>query len=189
MDNKGAFNSKLSRRVFIYILLCSTLLSVCSTMIQLYADFQSGVSELDERFNDIELSFNQSISTSLWDFNEPLVRQQIEGILRLADIRHVKITTSFGKIYQVGDITAEVKKTENYPIIFEGNSIGNMVISADYRDIYQELWQRAGFIVISEFIKIFIVAFCTFFIVHWFITRHLYRITLYSKESKSFFAV
>ena len=94
MDNKGAFNSKLSRRVFIYILLCSTLLSVCSTMIQLYADFQSGVSELDERFNDIELSFNQSISTSLWDFNEPLVRQQIEGILRLADIRHVKITTS-----------------------------------------------------------------------------------------------
>ncbi len=181
MDNKGAFNSKLSRRVFIYILLCSALLSVCSTMIQLYADFQSGVSELDERFNDIELSFNQSISTSLWDFNEPLVRQQIEGILRLADIRHVKITTSFGKIYQVGDITAEVKKTENYPIIFEGNSIGNMVISADYRDIYQELWQRAGFIVISEFIKIFIVAFCTFFIVHWLITRHLYRITLYSK--------
>ena len=181
MDNKGAFNSKLSRRVFIYIFLCSALLSVCSTMIQLYVDFQSGVSKLDERFNDIELSFNQSISTSLWDFNEPLVRQQIDGILRLADIRHVKITTSFGKVYQVGDTTDALKKTESYPIIFEGNSIGNMVISADYQDIYQELQQRAGFIVVSEFIKIFIVAFCTFFIVHWLITRHLYRITLYSK--------
>ena len=181
MDNKGAFNSKLSRRVFIYIFLCSAFLSVCSTAIQLYVDFKDGVSALDEHFNNIELSFNQSISTSLWDFNEPLVEQQIGGIQRLPDIRHVKITTSFGKVYQVGDVIDNAKKIENYPIVFEGNTIGTMIISADYQDIYQHLWQKAGFIITSEFIKIFIVAFCTFFIVHWLITRHLYRITLYSK--------
>jgi len=181
MDNKGAFNSKLSRRVFIYILLCSAFLSVCSTMIQLYVDFQDGVSKLDERFDNIELSYNQSISTSLWDFNEDLVEQQIVGIQRLPDIRHVKITTSFGKVYQAGDVISDAKKIEIHPIAFEGNVIGNMVISADYQDIYQHLWQKAGFIIFSEFIKIFIVAFCTFFIVHWLITRHLYRITLYSQ--------
>ena len=181
MDNKGAFNSKLSRRVFVYIFLCSAFLSVCSTMIQLYVDFNGGVSALDGRFQNIESSFNQSISTSLWDFNEPLVEQQIGGIQSLPDIRHVKITTSFGKVYQVGDGMDKAEKVESYPIIFEGNSIGTMVIAADYRDIYQQLWQKAGFIIVSEFIKIFIVAFCTFFIVHLLITRHLYRITLYSK--------
>lgn len=181
MNSKGAFNGKLSRRVFIYIFLCSAFLSVCSTMIQLYVDFQDGVSTLDERFNNIELSFNQSISTSLWDFNEDLVEQQILGIQRLPDIRHVKITTSFGKVYQVGDATDGAKKVESHPIAFEGNIIGNMVISADYQDIYQHLWQKAGFIIFTEFIKIFIVALCTFFIVHWLITRHLYRITLYSQ--------
>jgi len=181
MDNKGAFNSKLSRRVFIYIFLCSAFLSVCSTILQLYVDFQGGVSALDKRFDNIELSFNQSISTSLWDFNESLVEQQIKGIYSLPDIRHVKITTSFGKVYQVGDLSVKAKKVKNYPIVFEGNTIGNMLISADYQDIYQHLWQKAGFIIISEFIKMFIVALCTFFIVHWLITRHLYRITLYSK--------
>ncbi|ASP48480.1 sensor histidine kinase [Cognaticolwellia beringensis] len=181
MNNKGAFNSKLSRRVFIYILMCSAFLSVCSTMIQLYVDFQDGVSTLDERFDNIELSHNQSISTSLWDLNEDLVEKQIIGIQRLPDIRHVKITTNFGKIYQAGDVITDAKKIEIHPIAFEGNIIGNMIISADYQDIYQHLWQKAGFIISSEFIKIFIVAFCTFFIVHWLITRHLYRITLYSQ--------
>ena len=185
MSNKGAFNNRLSRRVFVYIFLCSAFLSVCSTMIQLYVDFQSGVSALDARFRNIELSFNQSISTSLWDFNEPLVEQQIGGIQRLPDIRHVKITTSFGKVYEVGTVIDEPPKIETYSIVFENNTIGTMVITADYQDIYQHLWQRAGFIVISEFIKIFMVAFCTLFIVHWLITKHIYRITAYSKALSS----
>ena len=181
MASKGAFNNKLSRRVFVYILLCSAFLSVCSTMIQLYVDFQTGVSRLDERFNNIELSFKQSIATSLWDFNEQLVEQQIAGILRLPDIRYINITTSFGKVYEIGNVIDKPPKTESYSIDFENNTIAKMVISADYQDIYQHLWQKAGFIITSEFIKIFMVAFCTFFIVHWLITKHLYRITLYSK--------
>ena len=181
MSSKGVFNNKLSRRVFVYIFLCSAFLSVCSTFIQIYVDFKGGVSALDERFDNIELSFNQSISTSLWDFNEPLVEQQIGGIQRLPDIRHVKITTSFGKVYEVGNVIDNPPKVEQYPINFENNTIGTMVISADYQDIYQHLKQKAGFIIVSEFIKIFIVAFCTFFIVHWLITKHLFRITLYSK--------
>ncbi|AZQ85280.1 hypothetical protein EKO29_15630 [Colwellia sp. Arc7-635] len=181
MSHKSAFNSKLSRRVFVYIFLCSAVLSLCSIAIQLYMDFQDGVSALDERFNNIELSYQQSISTSLWDFNDPLVEQQIGGIQRLPDIRHVEIITSFGKTYQVGEGKDNAIKIRRYPIVFEGNDIGNMIIYADYQDIYQLLRQKAGFIVIAEFIKIFIVAFSTFFIVHWLITRHLYRITLYSK--------
>ena len=181
MSHKSAVNSKLSRRVFVYIFLCSAVLSLCSIAIQLYMDFQDGVSALDERFNNIELSYKQSISTSLWDFNDPLVEQQIFGIQRLPDIRHVEIITSFGKTYQVGEGKDNAIKIQRYPIVFEGNDIGNMIIYADYQDIYQHLWQKAGFIVIAEFIKIFIVAFSTFFIVHLLITRHLYRITLYSK--------
>lgn len=182
MSNQGVFNNKLSRRVFVYIFLCSAFLSVCSTIIQLYVDFQNEISALDERFHNIELSFNQSISTSLWDFNEPLVEQQIGGIERLPDIRHVKITTSFGKVYEIGSITSNAPKVEEYPIQFENNIIGTMVITADYQDIYQQLWQKAGFIVVSEFIKIFMVAFCTLFIIHWLITKHLFRITAYSKK-------
>lgn len=181
MDNKGSFNNKLSRRVFVYIFLCSAFLSLCSTFVQLYVDFQDGIAALERRFENIEASYYRSISTSLWDFNEPLVEQQIAGIVQLPDIRHVKITTSFGKIYQVGEMDIPAEKVASSPIVFDENLIGTIVVSADYQDIYKYLKQKAGFILLGEFIKVFIVAFCTFFIVHWLITRHLYRITQYSK--------
>ncbi|GAA6206344.1 ATP-binding protein [Thalassotalea sp. SU-HH00458] len=177
-----SFNNKLTRRVLVYILLCSSILSVVSTFIQLYSAYHENITRLNNRFDNIESSYIQSISTSLWDFNEALVQQQIQGIVKLPDIRFVKITTGFGKVYQFGDENAELKKQAKYPIFYGESDIGEILIGADYEDIYQRLWQQAGFIVTAEFVKTFIVAFFIMFIVHWLITRQIYHITSYSQR-------
>ena len=184
MDNTVSFNNKLSRRILIYILLCSSILSVASTIIQLYVSYQADISDLNQQFDNIESSYIQSISTSLWDFNEPLVQQQIQGIVKLPNIRFVKITTGFGKVYQYGDENIEAKKVVEYPIKYGENDIGTLEILADYEDINTNIKQQAGFIVLSEFVKTFIVAFFIMFIVHWLVTRHIYTITHYSKNVK-----
>lgn len=185
MENKASFNNKLSRRVFLYILLCTSLLSITSTVIQLYVDFQDELVSLNHQFDNIKSSYIQSISTSLWDFNEPLVLQQIQGIVKLPNIRFAKITTGFGRVYQYGEQYTLPKKIEKYPINFAGENIGELYISADHQNIYKHLWQKAGFIITSEFVKIFIVAFFIIFIVHWLITRHIYFITEYSQKVKT----
>ena len=159
MTDTGSFNNKLSRRVLIYILLCSSILSFTSTAIQLYVTYKDHISSLDQQFDNIETSYIQSISTSLWDFNEPLVQQQLQGIVRLPDIRFVKITTSFGKIYQFGNENVKAEKYVEYPIVYGDNPIGVLGVSADFEDIYASLWQQAGFILASEAVKTFIVAF------------------------------
>ncbi|GAA5130094.1 sensor histidine kinase [Thalassotalea piscium] len=184
MPNTGSFNNKLSRRVLIYILLCSSILSLTSTAIQLYAAYQDGLSALDQQFDNIETSYSQPLSTSLWDFNEPLVVQQLEGIVRLPGIHFAKITTSFGKNYQVGNENVVADKYVEYPLNFVANEIGLLAVSADFNDIYDDLWQQAGFVLVAEAIKTFIVAFFIMFIVHWFITRHIYFITDYSLNLK-----
>ncbi|NQZ86483.1 MAG: hypothetical protein HRT54_02755 [Colwellia sp.] len=182
MDKSGSFNSKLSRRVLIYILLCSSVISISSTFLQLYVDYKESLTTLNQRFSNIETSYLQSISTSLWDFNEPLVQQQIQGIVKLPDISHVKIVTGFGKVYQFGDIEGSADKVVEFPIFYSENDIGVLIITASYEDIYQRLWQQASFILTVEVIKIFIVAFFLIFIVHWLITRHIYQITRYSQQ-------
>ena len=96
MDKTVSFNNKLSRRVLIYILLCSSFLSLVSTAIQLYVSFNEDLVALEQKFNNIETSYIPSISTSLCDFNEPLVQQQIKGIVELPDIKFAKIKTGFG---------------------------------------------------------------------------------------------
>jgi len=185
MSSAVSFNNKLSRRILIYILLCSSILSVASTGIQVYMAFQESLNRLNQQFDNIESSYIQSISTSLWDFNEPLVQQQIKGIVKLPDIRFVRITTGFGKVYQQGDEDVIANKVVEYPIFYGENDIGIIYIAADYDDIYQHLWQQAGYIVTSEFVKTFIVALFIMFIVHWVITRHIYHITHYSQNVKT----
>ena len=180
-----SFNNKLARRVLIYIILCSSVVSVIAVATRLYVDFTDKVAQLEQRFDNIETSYIESISTSLWDFNEALVQQQIQGIVNLPDIEFARVTTEFGNSYQVGDSAVIAEKVRNYPIVYGENEIGLLTVYASYNDIYQQLKQRGGFIVVTEIVKTFLVALCIIVVVHWLITRHIYRITNYSQRLSS----
>lgn len=185
MNKAVEINDKLTKRLLLYILLCSVLVSVCSTLVQLYSSFQDDITLLEQRFDNIEKSYIPSIASSLWDFNKPLVAQQIQGIVDLPDIGLVKVENDFDYHEQFGDPEIITKKFVEYPIVFDGKSVGNLQVYADYQDIYQRLWQQAGFILTTEFIKIFIVAFFIIIIVDKLITRHLFKITRYAQELAS----
>lgn len=182
MNDTVSFNNKLNRKVLIYILVCSLVLSVLSTIIQLYANFNDDIRSLKQQFSNIENSYIQSLSTSLWDFNEPLVNQQIQGIVQLPDITFAKLTTGFGKSYQFGNENDIVQESQQYTIFYGENEIGTLFIHANYVDIFKKLKQQAWLIIMSEFVKTFIVALCIMFIIHWFVTRPLYQITNYSQS-------
>lgn len=178
--------NKLARRVLAYIILCSIFLSISSTFIQLYISFNEETKALEQRFDDIENSYLKAISTSLWDFNDSLLNQQIKGIANLPDVLYVEIKTSFDNEYTAGNKDGvKIEKQQVFPIVYGENIIGELVVYAGYQDIYEKLEQRAFEIVLGEFIKIFIVAFFIVLIVHIVITRHIYRITHYSQNLKS----
>ena len=123
------------------------------------------------------------MATSLWDFNKPLMEQQIKGIVDLPDISYVKVITDLGNEHEFGDKSVIAQRIfEEYKIVYGDNEIGVLQVYANYEDIYQRLWQKAGFIITSEFIKIFIVAFVIMFVVHWLVTRHIYQITNYAQQ-------
>ncbi|WP_286262739.1 sensor histidine kinase [Thalassotalea atypica] len=179
-------NNKLSQRVLIYLLIVSVFLSLASTALQVYSDYKDDIASLQQRFNNIRTSYIPSMATSLWDFNKPLMEQQIKGIVDLPDISYVKIITDLGNEHEFGDSSVvEQKIFVEYKIVYGDNEIGQLQVYADYEDIYERLKDKAGFILTSEFIQTFIVAFCILFVVHWLITRHLYQITEYAQELAS----
>jgi signal transduction histidine kinase len=185
MNKAVEIKDKLTKRLLVYILLCSALVSVCSTLVQLYASFQDDLTLLEQRFDNIEKSYIPSIASSLWDFNKPLVAQQIQGIVDLPDIGLVKVENDFDYQQQIGNAEIDAKKIVEFPIIYDGKDVGKLKVYADYQDIYKELWLQAGFILTSEFIKIFIIAFFIIIIVDKLITRHLFQITRYAKQLAS----
>lgn len=182
MNKAVEIKDKLTKRLLIYILLCSAIVSVCATLVQLYSSFQDDLTLLDERFQNIEKSYIPSIASSLWDFNKHLVAQQIQGIVDLPDIGLVKIENDFDYQQQIGNANIVAKKMVEFPIEYSGNTVGKLKVYADYQDIYQKLWLQAGLILTTEFIKIFIVAFFIIIIVDKLITRHLFKITDYAQQ-------
>lgn len=185
MNKAVEINNKLTKRLLIYILLCSSLVSVAATFVQLYASFQDELKLLDQRFDNIEKSHIPSIASSLWDFNKPLVAQQIQGIVNLPSIGLVKVSNDLDYSQQFGNANIIAQKSVVFPILYEGKSIGNLTAYADYQHIYQQLWQQAGFIFSTEFIKIFIIAFFIIIIVEKLITRHLFQITRFAQQLAS----
>jgi len=185
MNKAIKINDKLTKRLLLYILLCSTFVSVCSTLVQLYSFFQDDLTLLEQRFDNIEKSYIPSIASSLWDFNKPLVAQQIQGIVDLPDIGLVRVENDFDYQQQFGNAEIITKKFVEFPINFEGKHVGKLHVYADYQDIYQRLWQQAGFILTTEFIKIFIVAFFIILIVDKLIIRHLFQIIEYAQQLAS----
>lgn len=182
MNKAVEINDKLTKRLLHYILLCSICVSICSTLVQLYSSFQNDITLLEQRFDNIEKSYIPSIASSLWDFNKLLTAQQIQGIVDLPDIGFVIIENDFDYHQEFGNKAIDTKMFVEYPIIYNEKNVGKLQIHADYQDIYHRLWQQAGFILIAEFIKIFIVAFFIIIIVDKLITRHLFQITRYAQQ-------
>lgn len=186
MNKVIEINDKLTKRLLLYILLCSAFVSVFSTLVQLYSFFQDDLTLLEQRFDNIEKSYIPSIASSLWDFNKPLVAQQIQGIVDLPDIGFVKVENDFDYQQQFGNADIIAKKFVEFPIDFDGKHVGKLQVYADYQDIYQRLWQHAGFIFTTEFIKIFIVAFFIILIVDKLVIRHLFQIIHYAQQLASY---
>ncbi len=179
-------NNKLSQRVLLYLLLVTIFLSVISTAVQVYSGYKDDVVSLQQRFDNIRMSYIPSMATSLWDFNQPLLEQQIKGIVDLPDISYVKVITDLGDEHEFGDVSVvEQQVVVEYEIVYGNNDIGILQVYADYNDIYKRLKDKAGFILTSQLIQTFIVAFSILFIVHWLVTRHLYRITEYAQKLAS----
>lgn len=137
---------------------------------------------LEQRFDNIEKSYIPALAASLWDFNDSLVTVQLKGIVDLPDIRLVKISNDFDYQRLLGQPDMTVEKVVEYPISYLDNVVGKLTVYADYQEIYQKLYQQAGFILLSESIKIFLLTFFILFIVNQLITRHLFRITKYAQQ-------
>lgn len=176
-------SNKLSQRVLVYLLLVSVLMSLASTAVQIYSDYRGDIDSLQDRFYNIETSYVPSMVTSLWDFNELLMEQQVKGIVDLPGISYALLTTDLGNEYAFGQPEVAAQNIyEQYNIVYGDSEIGKLVVYADYDDIYMRLKNKAGFILTSEFIKTFIVAFCILLVIHRVITRHLYHIIDYAKN-------
>jgi len=175
-------NSKLSKVLLTRILLISGLFTVCITIMQLYSEYQNERVQLTKQMTLIENVNIQALSTALFDFNEPLVLQIIQGIFRYEGVVFAKLTTTFGKIYSHGNEHEKNDISKSYPIYYGKNNIGSLTIFVSTKFIEEKVKNQFFIILAAQAVKTFFVAIFILFFIHQLIVRHVIQISSWLKE-------
>jgi PAS domain S-box-containing protein len=177
-------------RLLVRVVFVSSVITLLLTLMQLYLDYRRDVGAINQRMSDIDSGYRQSLGEGLWRLDARQLQLQVEGILRLPDIRYVELREVTNRaaplVVTVGSRQANPPARYELRIYYTNRGtkqlLGILVIEATFDRIYRQLRDTAAVIMVSQAIKTFTVSFFILLIVHRLITRHLTAIATSIKE-------
>src|SRR5260370_30349866 len=83
----GRFRHSVVLRLLVTVLVFSCVVTLLLTALQLYGDYERGVTLIQNRLSDIDRSYRDSLSEGLWRLDRQQLQLELDGMPRLADIR------------------------------------------------------------------------------------------------------
>lgn len=187
----GTKNYRIAKRLLLYIIIFSSFVTLIATSIQLYTDYKRDIDVINSRLNEIERGHLASISASLWNLDIKQLELQMDGIKQLPDILSVEIlekTDPFSEpLYLSRGIKSNDKRlSRQFPITHrvgeDIRQIGTLSVQASLTEVYERLWDKVIFILLSQGIKTFLVSMFILYIFYFLVTRHLTELARFVKN-------
>lgn len=178
--------SPLSFRLLAWILLFSTAFTLLAAAVQIYSDYRKDLALIEERMAVIESGYSSSLARSLWALDQKLLQTQMEGILSLPDITHLRLRIEPDSELVMGEIPRNADTlSHNFELVQrEGVDfhLGELVITANLDRVYAELRRKVGVILATQFLTVFFVSVLILWIFQHLVTRHLTAMADYTKD-------
>lgn len=182
-DRKRKPLSTISRRLILYIVICSSVITLILSVFQLYRDYRADISIVTSQFEEIEKIYLNGIIASLWSMDRDELKTLVEGLAQFGDITYVAITDEAEILVAVGEKLETDTLFRSYPLIFENRGtkleIGQLEIQVSLTNILDRLYDRAAVILIGNLIKTALVVVFMILIFNYVVNRHLAYITNY----------
>ncbi len=178
--------SPLARRLIIYTVLFSTFITLLITALQLYRDYEADLKLIYSELEQIEQVHLNSISAALWASNRKLLKTNIDGIIKIRDMQYVEVKDGdqiwalAGK--KTNDNTIQRSYSINYQHRDKNINIGQLMVIVSLKGVYQRLYDKVWVILVSNAVKTSLVAIFIYFLFHHLNTRHLTKISEFSKK-------
>lgn len=181
-ERKGVLRQRIGLRLLAFIVLFSSMVTLVSTVLQLYLDYRQQVDSIEERLNEIEKSYAGSLAAGLWNVDADQLRLQLGGIVRLGDMRAAEVREAANGaakplVVSAGQRQARSVLVREIPLIYvsqgAAHPIGTFRLEATLEDVYGRLINTAIVILISQGVKTFLVSLFILYIVHRLVTRHI----------------
>lgn len=176
-------SSPIGRKLLLYVVLFSTLITVLVTAVQLYLDYDQDVRLIDATLEQIQEIHGESLSGNVWTADRDAILLQLEGIMRMRDMAYIEVVEGDVLWAAVGNPYAGNTRERIIPLAYstggKHRDLGSLKVVASLDGVYQRLWARTVSVVIGNGIKTFIVAGFILWVFHGLVTRHLTSISRY----------
>ncbi|MBF0588609.1 MAG: response regulator [Magnetococcales bacterium] len=167
----------LGRRLLIYVMLFSGLITLIGAALQLVVEYQTDIGKIHERLEQIETSYLVSLTHSLWVVDKEQIQVQMQGLLHLPDIERLEVRSS-GKVIEVGEIPEASKRlSRSYPMVqsFKGQNfqLGTLTVDVNLSAVYERLWKQFLVILGTQAVKTTLVSIFILLMFHYLLTRHI----------------
>ncbi len=181
------FKSKLARRTVVYVLLFSSVITLFFTSLQLYRDYQDGLTRIEQEMDEIASTSLKALEENLWMLNLSSIELMLEGILQNKDIVYLEILDEKGRpLIRQGKKPKKNFRERNLNLTYsvDGREVplGQLKIAATLENVYNELLDTFIYILVTQTIKTFFVSTFILFIVWSLISRHLTAIQNYTNN-------
>ncbi|WP_026224282.1 hypothetical protein [Marinobacter gelidimuriae] len=146
--------SLLSLRLLAWVLIFSLVFTFISSAIQLYSDYRKELTQITARMQAVESSDSSELARSLWALDQKLLQIQLEGILSLPDIVHLRLAIEPSSELVIGEIPRDVATiVHSFELVHgEGGEfkLGRLTITADLARVNQDMNRRVGIILATQ---------------------------------------
>jgi PAS domain S-box-containing protein len=182
--------SNIARKLIIYTVLFSSVITLIITILQLYTEFRYDVKSINQSLDQIKISYLNSITQSVWLSDKEQLQIILNGITELPDIVYAEISTEnntniFSGLIPQSDII-NFNTELNYTYNNKQLKIGEFKVTASLKDVYSRLLNRLWVILFSNALKTSLVAVFIYFLFSSLVTRHLTKISEFSECSDIF---
>jgi signal transduction histidine kinase len=169
--------SPIARRLIVATVLFSSLITLVIVAFQLFMDYRRDIALIDTNIDQIRISHLQSLVNSVWNFDEPQIRNQLEGLQRMPDIEYLGVEAGGETKWSAGRLKSRFSVNRQFPLVhrYRGKDveIGNLRVVASLDSVYNRLLDEALVILVSNGVKTFLVAGFLLIIFRYLVTRHL----------------
>jgi len=178
--------SNIAKKLIVNTILFSSAITLVITAMQLYTEFKYEVKGINEKLEQIKVSYKKSITQSLWISDRNQLQIILNGITELPDIIYSKVQSDSDVDIVSGAMsngeTIEYKMDLHYLYNNRNIYIGSFTVSASLTDVYNRLLNRLWIILLSNALKTSLVALFIYIIFFKLVTRHLTKISTFSEE-------
>jgi len=191
--HRGLKKQRLSFRLLLWVVICSSFFALLVSVFQLYTDYKRDVASIHSSMQFINDSYLKSLAVNAYNMDLQQLELQLQGMLTLQDIEFLEIIekseNSNNILARTGDPNSskdiEREFTLNYfptHLPLELVQFSVLRVSASLEGVYQRLWDKAIIIIISNITKTFLASIFIFFIFQFLITRHLISMAKFTKQ-------